>query len=120
MVQRCAYISASRHACAERAVQASLGAAAFKAKALPIHVNLTHTPPVLAEDAKDVAQIDPGFIGQTTLTPTTFNTGSYGWKGSKRVTIELENDSGIKEKVQVMMTCVDIVLAVVLLLIENI
>ena len=85
--------------------QAAPNAAAFKAKALPIHVNLTHTPPTLAEDTTDVAQTDPGFIGQTTLTPTTFNTGSYGWKGNKRVTIELENnETGEKEKVQVMMT----------------
>ncbi|GJE87980.1 hypothetical protein PsYK624_040630 [Phanerochaete sordida] len=90
---------------AKKGFKAAMGAAAFKAKALPIHVNLTHTPPVLAEDATDVAQTDPGFIGQTTLTPSTFNTGSYGWKGSKRVTIELENsETGEKEKVQVQMT----------------
>ncbi|EKM56019.1 uncharacterized protein PHACADRAFT_257034 [Phanerochaete carnosa HHB-10118-sp] len=90
---------------AKRGSKASLGAAAFKAKALPIHVNLTHTPPVLVEDAKDIAQTDPGFIGQTSLAPTTFSTGSYGWKGTKRVTIELENnETGEMEKVQVMMT----------------
>ena len=84
-----------------------MGAASFKAKALPLHLNITHTPPVLAEGTTEVAQTDPGFIGAATLTPATFNTGSYGWKGNKRVTIELENqETGEKEKVQVMMTYV--------------
>ena len=84
-----------------------MGANAFKAKALPLHVNITHTPPVLAEGAVQVQLNDPGFIGSATLTPTSFNTGSYGWKGSKRVTIEVENhETGEKEKVHVMMTCV--------------
>jgi hypothetical protein len=52
--------------------------------------------------------VDPGFIGNTTLVPTTFSTGSYGWKGTKRITIELENSEGgkEKEKVQVMLTYV--------------
>ncbi|EKM51139.1 uncharacterized protein PHACADRAFT_103999, partial [Phanerochaete carnosa HHB-10118-sp] len=90
---------------AKRGSKALLGAAAFKAKALPTHVNLTHTPPVLVEDAKDVVQTDPGFIVQTSLAPTAFSTGSYSWKGTKRVTIELEkNETGGKEKEQVMMT----------------
>lgn len=70
-----------------------------------MHVNITHTPPVLVDGAVDVAQTDPGFIGSTTLTPASFNTGSYGWKGNKRITVELENsESGEKEKVQVMLT----------------
>ena len=78
----------------------------FKSRALPLHVNVTHTPPVIGgDDTKDVAQIDPGFIGSTTLVPSSFKTGSYGWKGSKRVTVELQNsESGEKEKVQVMLT----------------
>ena len=84
-----------------------MAASAFKAKALPLHVNLTHTPPVLAEGAVEVAQTDPGFIGAATLTATTFSTGSYGWKGSKRVSIELENqETGEKEKVHVMLSYV--------------
>lgn len=36
------------------------------------------------------------------LQPSSFNTGTYGWKGSKRVTIEVDNpDTGEKEKLQV-------------------
>jgi hypothetical protein len=42
------------------------------------------------------------------LDPTTFSTGSYGWKGSKRIEVELPSPNGgeEKEKVKVMMTCV--------------
>ena len=79
--------------------------AAFKSKALPLHVNITHTPPVIADgdDKVPASSADPGFIGSSTLVPSDFKTGSYGWKGSKRVTIEVENpEGGDKEKVQVM------------------
>ena len=83
-----------------------MGANAFKSRALPLHVNVTHTPPVIADDdTQNVAQVDSGFIGSTTLVPSSFNTGSYGWKGNKRITVELQNsESGEKEKVQVMLT----------------
>ncbi|KAL7282983.1 hypothetical protein ACG7TL_002403 [Trametes sanguinea] len=89
--------------------QANLAASAFKARALPLHVNFTHTPPVLADDGTaSVAAADPGFIGTTALVPTTFATGSYGWKGTKRVTLELQNPDdgadGEKEKVHVMIS----------------
>ena len=48
---------------------------------------------------------DPGSIGSLTLVPSTFATGSYGWKGSKRIAVELMNDNGDqKEKVTVMLT----------------
>ena len=75
---------------------------------MPLHVNVTHTPPVIGEaDTQDVAQLDPGFIGSATLVPSSFSTGSFGWKGQKRVTIELlNNESGEKEKVQVLLTSV--------------
>ncbi|KAI0781434.1 hypothetical protein BD413DRAFT_489554 [Trametes elegans] len=90
--------------------KANLGASAFKARALPLHVNLTHTPPVLSDDSSTVpaASADPGFVGTTALLPSTFSTGSYGWKGSKRITIELPSPDGggEKEKVHVMLTCV--------------
>ncbi|KAI8999095.1 hypothetical protein BD414DRAFT_476968 [Trametes punicea] len=85
----------------------NIAASAFKARALPLHVNITHTPPVLADDGTiTLASADPGFIGTTTLVPSTFATGSYGWKGSKRLTIELQNPEGDdeKEKVHVMLT----------------
>ncbi|KAI0373222.1 hypothetical protein BV20DRAFT_1111564 [Pilatotrama ljubarskyi] len=89
--------------------KANLAASAFKARALPLHVNITHTPPVLADDGTvSLASTDPGFVGTTTLLPGTFATGSYGWKGSKRLTIEIQNPDGgegaEKEKVHVMLT----------------
>lgn len=89
--------------------QANLGASSFKARALPLHLNLTHTPPILGDDGTvSLASTDPGFLGTSTLLPSTFATGSYGWKGSKRLTIELQNPEGgeEKEKVHVMLTCV--------------
>lgn len=92
-----------------RATQAqgdTLAPSAFKSRALPLHVNVTHTPPVLADDdTTDVAQLDPGFIGSATLVPSSFTTGSYGWKGNKHVTVELQNiETGKKEQVEVMLT----------------
>lgn len=87
-----------------------MAASQFKNRAMPLHVNFTHTPPALldaaGEEAVSVASQDPGNIGTTTLVPSTFSTGSYGWKGSKRVTIELQNADadGEKEKVHVMIT----------------
>jgi hypothetical protein len=90
----------------------------FKGKAMPIHVHITHTPPSVAEKpasggsaktSKDKTnatqpnrQSDPGHIGSVTLVPSGFSTGSYGWKGTKRVAIELEDEDGKKQKVMVM------------------
>ncbi|KAI0737923.1 hypothetical protein C8Q80DRAFT_1209245 [Daedaleopsis nitida] len=90
----------------KRGPKANLAASAFKARALPLHINITHTPPVLADDATvSVASTDPGFVGTSTLVPSTFTTGSYGWKGSKRFTVELDNpEGGEKEKVHVILT----------------
>jgi len=103
-------------------------AAEFTSRALPLHVNITHTPPSIAkEDDNDdvnssgkeeekapeegnvnVTASDVGFIGNLTLVPTSFSTGSYGWKGSKRITVELQggdsDKEGHKEKVQVMLS----------------
>ncbi|KAI0700538.1 hypothetical protein C8T65DRAFT_657646 [Cerioporus squamosus] len=87
--------------------KANLAASAFVKSALPIHVNLTHTPPVLSDDAETttVASTDPGNIGHVALQPSTFATGSYGWKGNKRFTVEIENsEGGEKEKVHVILT----------------
>lgn len=94
---------------AKYSIQANLAPSAFKSKALPLHLNITHTPPVMTEDDSTVpsASADPGFIGSATLLPSVFSTGSYGWKGNKRVTIEVPNpEGGEGEKLQVMITCV--------------
>lgn len=70
-----------------------------------MHINITHTAP---DEAATSA--DPGFVGTSTLVPSTFATGSYGWKGSKRFTVELPAPEGAdgeeKEKVHVMLTWV--------------
>ncbi|KAF9501198.1 hypothetical protein BDN71DRAFT_1439509 [Pleurotus eryngii] len=78
----------------------------FKAKALPIHIHMTHTPASIVEDTVSTASKDPGSLGSVTLLPSTFSTGSYGWKGSKRITVELQNTENGEEKetVQVMVT----------------
>jgi hypothetical protein len=70
---------------------------------------VTHTPPIIGEENDPSAAVDPGFLGALALQPSTFTTGSYGWKGSKRLTIELVDPDGEeKEKVQVMLTCVSL------------
>jgi len=71
---------------------------------------VTHTPPTTGEEnGPPAAPADPGFLGALALQPSTFTTGSYGWKGSKRLTIELVDPEGKeKEKVQVMLTCVSL------------
>lgn len=77
---------------------------------------MTHTPPSIAKDTESTADpissadanvnTDTGFLGNLTLVPASFGTGSYGWKGSKRITVELQADEGDeKEKVQVQLTC---------------
>jgi hypothetical protein len=78
---------------------------------MPLHVNVTHTPPSVpkadSDEPANAAAADPGFIGTLALTPNSFNTGSYGWKGSKRIKVELLNsESGEKETVDVMLTYV--------------
>ncbi|KAF8816727.1 hypothetical protein BYT27DRAFT_7237857 [Phlegmacium glaucopus] len=107
---------------AKKSSQPTLSTAEFKSKALPLHVNLTHTPPsILKKVESDVAVTggpesedvdaavvgdDIGFIENLTLLPSSFTTGSYGWKGSKRITVELQGGGGEggKEKVQVMLS----------------
>ncbi|KAG6887650.1 hypothetical protein C0992_011320 [Termitomyces sp. T32_za158] len=84
--------------------QPLISAETFKSTASPLHVNLTRTPPVNAEEIK-VTSVDSGLIVNVTLAPSIFSTGSFGWKGSKRVTVELpSSNGGEKEKVQVMLT----------------
>ncbi|KAI0792783.1 hypothetical protein C8Q75DRAFT_581623 [Abortiporus biennis] len=86
----------------------NIATSSFLAHALPLHVNITHTPPSVPPEGEQGTEksADPGFIGTTTLLPSTFSTGSYGWKGgNKRITVELlDNESGKTEKVSVMLT----------------
>ncbi|KAK0185899.1 hypothetical protein F5146DRAFT_160480 [Armillaria mellea] len=91
----------------KRGAKASLPASTFKSKALPLHINVTHTPPSIPDDESAPAtSADPGFLATLSLLPTSFATGSYGWKGTKRFAVELPNPDGgdEKEKVQVMLT----------------
>ncbi|KAF8919204.1 hypothetical protein CPB85DRAFT_1429830 [Mucidula mucida] len=73
-------------------------------KGLPLHVNITHTPPSIPDDESvPAASADPGFISSVALTAATFSTGSYGWKGTKRFAVELPGDGDEKETVQVIL-----------------
>jgi hypothetical protein len=80
-----------------------MGATAFHSRAQPLHVNITHTEPLIEADA---AAADPGFLGVLSLASTSFSTGSFGWKGTKRMTVDLPKLEGQEEaeKVQVMLT----------------
>lgn len=89
--------------------QANIATTAFIANALPITLNITNTPPPITDDKDESATVpaasaDPGFIGSVKCLPSQFSTGSYGWKGNKRVTVEVKNEAGEKEKVQVQVT----------------
>ncbi|KAH6919138.1 hypothetical protein BKA70DRAFT_1417126 [Coprinopsis sp. MPI-PUGE-AT-0042] len=133
-VQKTAKAKAKGGKKASKSSSSALSAKDFKSKALPIHINITHTPPSIdttastssspekapkddvvndlvggdsAEETKVEAPADDGFIGNLTLLPSSFTTGSYGWKGSKRIVVELQGgevgEEG-REKVQVMLT----------------
>ncbi|KAI0003377.1 hypothetical protein BJV74DRAFT_528784 [Russula compacta] len=90
-------------------VAQAMPASAFKERAGPLHVTVTQTPPTVKEDDNGVssAPVDLGFLGAVALQPCTFTTGSYGWKGSKRLAIDIvDPTSSEKTKVQVMLTYV--------------
>lgn len=83
-----------------------MAASSFLKNALPLTAHVTHTPPSITDGSEtvDAASADPGNIGGVKCLPSQFNTKSYGWKGNKRVTMEITNDAGEKEKVQVQIT----------------
>ncbi|KAH7890029.1 hypothetical protein F5I97DRAFT_1924525 [Phlebopus sp. FC_14] len=90
-------------------LKTSMPASKFKSRALPLHVNITHTPPTVGEGEEPATGVhaDPGFMGSIALVPASFATGSFGWKGSKRVVVELpkaEGEEGEGEKLNVMWT----------------
>lgn len=80
----------------------------FKSASLPLHFGISHTPPSVEEEGSSTSaskEKDEGSLGHITALPTTFSTGTLGWKGSKRLTIELEvGEDGKKEKVPVMIS----------------
>lgn len=81
----------------------------FKLRAFPLHVAVTRTPPAAADDssASPAPVDDTDLLGAVALQPCSFTTGSYGWKGSKRLVIDLVDPTGgEKKKVQVMLTYV--------------
>lgn len=90
-------------------VAQAMPTSAFKERASPLHVTVSQTPPTVKEDddGASSAPVDPGFLGAVVLQPCTFTTGSYGWKGSKRLAIDIvDPTSGEETKVQVMLTYV--------------
>ncbi|KAH9977323.1 hypothetical protein BGW80DRAFT_1167219 [Lactifluus volemus] len=94
-----------------RAAQ-TIPASAFKEGARPLHVTVTYTPPTTPDnDGVAVVPADSDLLGGLVAQPSTFTTGSYGWKGNKRLTVELvDPSSGEKTNVQVMLTVNAVVL----------
>ncbi|KAI0279843.1 hypothetical protein BGY98DRAFT_1076880 [Russula aff. rugulosa BPL654] len=85
----------------------AIPASDFKARAVPLHVVVTRTPPAARDDdsASSAPVDDTDLLGAVALQPCSFTTGSYGWKGSKRLAIDLVDPTGgEKKKVQVMLT----------------
>ncbi|KAF8520189.1 hypothetical protein BU17DRAFT_89191 [Hysterangium stoloniferum] len=82
----------------------ALSRSKFREEALPIHVNLTHTPAATIESEEELTKSsDPGHIGSITMLPANFSTGSYGWKGARKMTVELQGAEGEeKREVQIM------------------
>ncbi|KXN92011.1 hypothetical protein AN958_11071 [Leucoagaricus sp. SymC.cos] len=76
-------------------------ASAFSKKALPLHVNLTHTPPKLPDEGEEVVPDDPGYICTMTLIPCVHPTGGYGWHGKGMVRVGLLDVEKGEERKQV-------------------
>ncbi|KAG0706549.1 hypothetical protein DFH29DRAFT_872318 [Suillus ampliporus] len=81
----------------------SMGATAFKSRAQSLYVNITHTEPSTEVEVAENLQ-DPGFLGAIELTATSFSTGSFGWKGNKRMTVALPKMEGEEEGEKVHVT----------------
>ena len=83
-----------------------MSATSFKEDALPLHVHFTHTPPSATSPKKGSTepnkQMDAGHIASVALMPAIFSTGSYGWKASKPIAIEVTDpNTGKKTKMMV-------------------
>jgi len=85
--------------------KSGVAASSFLKHTLPFTAHLTHTPPSIPDgETVSAASADPGNIGSVKCLTTQFATGSYGWKGNKRVKMEITNEAGEKEEVQVQIT----------------
>lgn len=101
-------------------LKTGLTTAAFKARATPLHLALSYHPfqgegvAGVAETATTPAGTEQATLLTTsTLMPGSFATGSFGWKGSKRIVVELKAKGqtegeviaeGAEETVNVMLT----------------
>ncbi|KAG9318226.1 hypothetical protein JVU11DRAFT_307 [Chiua virens] len=89
-------------------LKTSMAQSTFKSRATPLYVSISTTAPVAEGEGEETAPADPGFLASTTLVPSTFATGSFGWKGHKRMVVELPKTEGEGEgegeKVHVMLT----------------
>lgn len=74
-------------------LKTGLTASAFKSRAAPLHLALSYNP--FPGEGETVAVEASGgeeasILSTTTLTPSSFTTGSFGWKGSKRIAVSLK------------------------------
>ncbi|KAI5987535.1 hypothetical protein EDD15DRAFT_1484106 [Pisolithus albus] len=91
-------------------LKTGLTASAFKSRAAPLHLALSYNPfPGEGETvAVEAGEEGASILSTTTLTPSSFTTGSFGWKGSKRMAVSLkapgEGGEAEGETVHVMLT----------------
>ncbi|KIK15714.1 hypothetical protein PISMIDRAFT_16343 [Pisolithus microcarpus 441] len=73
-------------------LKTGLTASAFKSRAAPLHLALSYNPfPGEGETiAVEAGGEEASILSTTTLTPSSFTTGSFGWKGSKRIAVSLK------------------------------
>ncbi|KAI6123248.1 hypothetical protein EDD16DRAFT_686099 [Pisolithus croceorrhizus] len=73
-------------------LKTGLTASAFKSRATPLHLALSYNPfPGEGETvAVEAGGEEASILSTTTLTPSSFTTGSFGWKGSKRIAVSLK------------------------------
>ncbi|KAL4075368.1 hypothetical protein V8B97DRAFT_2004929 [Scleroderma yunnanense] len=79
-------------------LKTGLSTAAFKARAAPLHLALSYDPFPGEGEVGATAAATTSASGErvvllttTTLTPGSFATGSFGWKGSKRIVVGLKS-----------------------------
>ncbi|KAI6038412.1 hypothetical protein EDC04DRAFT_1977532 [Pisolithus marmoratus] len=91
-------------------LKTGLTAPAFKSRAPPLHLALSYNP--FPEEGETIAVGEGGeqasILTTTTLAPSSFTTGSFGWKGSKRIAVSFkapgEGGRDEEDTVHVMLT----------------